>query len=61
MHISNLQNSKYMKASDLRSADIEVLFSTGSYRNRDYAAAIAIYRQTGTREICYAIIGGGEK
>jgi DNA-binding SARP family transcriptional activator len=26
----------------------------------DYAAAIAIYRQTGTREICYAIIGGGD-
>ncbi|HEX4678104.1 MAG TPA: BTAD domain-containing putative transcriptional regulator [Gaiellaceae bacterium] len=26
----------------------------------DYAAAIAIYRQTGTREICYAIIGSGD-
>lgn len=26
----------------------------------DYAAAIEIYRQTGTREICYAIIGSGD-
>ena len=26
----------------------------------DYEAAISIYRQTGTREICYAIIGRGD-